>query len=240
MGVLLFVVVAAYFLIRPKSVNPSADAQTVIQNAPVNPADTGQLVAGAEQEVHLDLNTGKVIESAVVIGTGVAAGLATAAGTAVESGTFIALSATAWTGIGAAIAGVVALVFALRSDTHLFADQLVQKYENPFGDYVIQIIGHETDEFNRQALSKADANAYFQAVRTAWEKYQDVMHQLMARSTDWLIVSKQSLNNLDNQYRDEVLPNGKRLDVGMGGVYPNGFMTQWLAWMEARTVDAQL
>ena len=133
---------------------------------------------------------------------------------------------------------MVALVFALRSDTHLYADQLVQKYENPFGDYVIQIIQHETDEFNRQVLTKGDATAYVQAVRTSWENYQEVMLQLMGRSTNWLIVAKQSLNNLDNQYKDEVLPNGKRLDVGMGGVYPDGFMTTWLRWMDARAAEA--
>lgn len=231
---MLFILIAAYLLVKPTSANVSADTAAAVQNPPINPADTSSIVQGSEQQIRVDLTTGKLVESGIGIATAAGAGIAGAA----EGGTFIALSATAWTGIGAAIAGVVALVFALRSDTHLFANQLVQKYENPFGDYVIQIIQHETDEFNRSALTKADASAYYQAVYTSWQNYQDVMHQLMARSTDWLIVAKQSLNNLDNQYRGEVLPNGKRLDVGMGGVYPRGFMTTWLGWMQDRIGDA--
>src|SRR5947209_19920586 len=106
MGALLLVLIAAYFLIRPGSANEvSADAAATVQNDPINPIDTGQMVQGAEQQVRVDLTTGKVVTSAVGIGTAVGAGIAGAA----ESGTFIALSATSWTVIGAAIAGLVAL-----------------------------------------------------------------------------------------------------------------------------------
>jgi hypothetical protein len=193
---------------------------------PVPPVATiPSLTQDVQQQVLVDANTGKVLAGADAIAAGAGA---TIAG---SSGIFLGLSATAWTLIGAAVAGVIALVFALRSKTHLYANEIVQHYENPFGQYVIQIITHMDNSSTAGTLTCSDSQAMIQAVETAWQNYQDALHQLMNQSTDWLIVAKQSLNNLDNQYRGETLPNGKVLDLGMGGVYPDGFMTHWIQWM---------
>jgi hypothetical protein len=143
--------------------------------------------------------------------------------------------------IGAAIAGVVVLVRSLVSHAHLYASSLVQNYENPFGQGVIAVIQKITDELNAGTLTLEDATNARDAVVGAWVLYQGVMHEIQSQGTDWYIVATQSLNNLDNQYLGETLPNGKTLGVGMGGAYgdqPNyGFMSSWIDWLNQRVTS---
>lgn len=199
------------------------------------PAGTSIVPATGSPGLSPDQQIQQIISGTHQMETGAGGALAATAGLASSiaatsaTGSFLLIGATAWTVIGAAIAGITALVIALRTDVHLYADQLVQ-YENPFGAYVIQVIQHETQSWNAGTLTCADAQAFHTALQDAWAHYQNTMHQFMTRGTDWLIVAKQSLNNLDNQYRGETLPNGKVLAMGMGGQYPNGFMSTWLNW----------
>jgi hypothetical protein len=143
--------------------------------------------------------------------------------------------------IGAAIAGIALLIKQLVSDTHLFANEIVQKYENPFGQFVIQIVQQVTTELNDGTLTLGDANSAYAAVSNAWLQYQQRMTQLASQGTDWYIVTHQSLNNLDNQFKGERLPNGKVLTVGMNGAYGTkdgyGFMSSWLDWLQARVTQ---
>ncbi len=143
--------------------------------------------------------------------------------------------------IGAAIAAVALLVKNLISDTHYYANQLVQRYENPFGQGVIQIITAVNNEFNNGTLTLTDAQGARDAVVIAWQNYQDAMHNIQTQGSDWYIVATQSLNNLDNQYLGVTLPNGKTLGAGEGGAYgdtPNyGFMSSWIDWLNQRVTE---
>ena len=135
-------------------------------------------------------------------------------------------------------AAVAILVKSLVSDVHLYANALVQQYENPFGQGVIAIIQKVTDELNAGTLTLDDATNARDAVVGGWTLYQAKMHEIQNQGTDWYIVATQSLNNLDNQYLGEQLPNGKVLGAGMDGVYgdmPNyGFMSNWIDWLNQR------
>jgi hypothetical protein len=137
--------------------------------------------------------------------------------------------------IGAAIAGVVILVKSLVSDVHLYANALVNQYENPFGQGVIAIIQQITKEFEGGTLTQTDATNARDAVVAGWALYQAKMHEIQTQGTDWYIVATQSLNNLDNQYMGTTLPNGKTLGVGMGGAFGDtpdyGFMSSWIDWL---------
>lgn len=140
--------------------------------------------------------------------------------------------------IGAAIAAVAILVKSLVSDVHLYANALVNRYENPFGQGVIAIVNKIADELNNGTLTLDDATNARDAVIGGWVLYQAKMHEIQTQGTDWYIVATQSLNNLDNQYLGETLPNGKTLGAGMGGAYgdqPNyGFMSSWIDWLNGR------
>jgi len=143
--------------------------------------------------------------------------------------------------IGAAIAGIAILVKSLVSDVHLYANALVNQYENPFGQGVISIIQKITDELNAGTLTLEDATNARDAVVGGWTLYRAKMHEIQTQGTDWYIVSTQSLNNLDNEYLGETLPNGKTLGAGMDGVYGNqpnyGFMSTWIDWLNGRVTS---
>src|SRR5438105_3932565 len=163
----LFLAYLFYTRVITKSQVASAvqSATTTILNAA--PTEQPQPDVGSEtRQIMIDAHTGEITGSGVAAGVG-----ASAAGIAGSSGTLLGLSATAWTGIGAAIAGIIVLVYTLRSTTHLYANELVQKYENPFGQYVIAIITHETNAWTAHTLLQTDAQAFYDAVRISWEHY---------------------------------------------------------------------
>jgi hypothetical protein len=143
--------------------------------------------------------------------------------------------------IGAAIAGVAILIKSLISDVHKYASALVNQYENPFGQGVISIIQKISDELNAGTLTLQDAANARDAVIGGWTLYQAKMHEIQTQGTDWYIVATQSLNNLDNQYLGQTLPNGKTLGAGEGGAYgdqPNyGFMSTWIDWLNQRVTS---
>lgn len=155
------------------------------------------------------------------------------------SGTTLLFSATSWTIIGAFVVGAFAVIMALRSNVHLYANALVQNYENPFGDFFIKSIQAVQAGVPAHTLSSDDVSDIYNALNTSWSNYRLVLLDLMSRSEDWLIVTKQSLNNLDNEYQGERLPNGKVLGLGQGGAYPDGFVTTWLSWLRTQIVYLQ-
>lgn len=171
----------------------------------------------------------------------IAAGVSVATAAISIIATIAHISAAVAGPIGAAVAAVALLVKNLLSDTHLYANALVQRYENPFGQGVISIIQKVTDELNAGTLTLEDATNARDAVVGGWALYQAKMHEIMTQGTDWYIVAAQSLNNLDNQYLGETLPNGKTLGAGEGGAYgdqPNyGFMSSWIDWLNGRVAN---
>jgi hypothetical protein len=146
--------------------------------------------------------------------------------------------------IGAAIGAVILLVKTLISDTHLYANQLVQKYENPFAQNFIAVIQAVTDALNAGTLNQSSVIAAYNALYVSWQNYEATMHQLQTTSADWNIVATQSLNNLDNQYLGVTLSNGKTLGAGEGGVYGTtpdyGFVSSWLDWLKSLLSDPQV
>lgn len=208
----------------------SAETVAAAESAAAAPAPAGSEYAA--DKTYISASTG------AFAGTGAA--LAASATSEGVAGTFIGLTATAWTVIGAAVAGIVALVFAFLSDAHDDANVIVQKYENPFGQYVISIVKGLNSLLENQTLTSGDAQAAYTAVSQSWTNYRNEMLGIEAKGGDWLIVAKQSLNNLNNEGQGETLSNGKRLGLGMNGDYPDGFMTSWLAWMQtlAQTMPA--
>lgn len=226
-------IVLIYYLYKNASTNAAAvtEANSILAS---NTTST-QNPAQANQQVYIDSKTGQVVWSGIgAAGAAVPAAIASQA----ASGVFLGLSAAAWTGIGAAVAGAIALVYALRSTTHLKANELVSKYENPFGQFVIRVVSGEGQMMNAGTLTKTDALAALAATQKAWSDYKAQMFALMTQGPDWVIVAKQSLNNLDNMYKGEKLSNGKVLGVGMGGAFGQqadyGFMSTWIDWMTAR------
>lgn len=143
--------------------------------------------------------------------------------------------------IGAAIAAAILVVKMLISDTHLYANELVTKYENPFGQRFIDVIQEVTNQLNAHTLTQSDVVSAYQGLQGAWQSYEATMHQLQGSNSDWYIVATQSLNNLDNQYMGVTLPNGKHLTAGMGGQYGDtpdyGFVSSWLDWLEGLLKD---
>lgn len=220
---------------RPRTpyypVNPST-GQPYTTPPPGTSVVTSPLVIPAQGAINQQITAqNQDITAVAAIGSSVISGLV-AAGT---------ITGPVGAAIAAAIAGIVLLVRNLLSDTHLYANQLVQKYENPFGQGVIQIITQIENETNAGTLTLSDATAARDAVTLAWDDYQNAMHNIQTQGTDWYIVSTQSLNNLDNQYYGTTLPNGKTLGSGMGGVYgetPNyGFMSTWMDWLNQTVVN---
>lgn len=146
--------------------------------------------------------------------------------------------------IGAAVAAAILIVKSLISDTHLYANQLVQKYENPFGQAFIAVIQELENAYNAGTLTQNEVEAAYQGLGASWQNYEQIMHQLQNTGTDWYIVATQSLNNLDNEYLGVTLPNGKVLGAGEGGAYgdqPNyGFVSTWMDWVKGLFTDSHV
>lgn len=209
-----------------------------ISPIPATPQEIDLFDDQISDQLSFDLKTGEtkfltVGETAIAAATGA---LGAAAG--MTSTGVLIFSAAAWTVIGGIIAGVFVLVTKLISDTHLYANALVKSYENPFGDYWIKGIGILDNGWQDGTLSSNDVKAIYNALNVAWNNYRAAMFDLMGRSRDWEIVTKQSLNNLNNEFLGEKLWNGKTLGAGMGGAYgsvrDNGFITNWLNWTRGR------
>jgi hypothetical protein len=193
------------------------------------PIVTSSLVIPAQSAINMQVSQlNQDIGAGAALGT---AGLAIAAAIAGPASMIAAVAGP----IGAAIAAVALIVKNLISDIHLYANQLVQRYENPFGNAVLALIQEVNSEWNAGTLTVVDALAARNGLQDAWDQYEAQMHQIQTQGTDWYIVATQSLNNLDNQYLGQTLPNGKTLGAGMGGAYGNqlnyGFMSSWLDWM---------
>jgi hypothetical protein len=234
-GVLAYVVAhkqktAGAFVPFPSAgvpVDPEVPADFTDANTKLNT----QIVFNIQTAQAHTLSLGEsVIGSTVGIGGALAANSATGV---------LLFSATSWTIVGGIIAGVFALVAALRSETHKYASVLVDKYENPFGNYFIQAQQSTQRGIGDGSLGADDVKQVYNGVYVAWGNYKAAMDDLIRRGGDWEIVAKQSLNNLNNEYKGERLSNGKVLGVGMGGAFPDGFINFWFAWYEQQVAQLE-
>lgn len=156
-----------------------------------------QQVQQADQEVQFDVHSQQAIFNAA--GTGAAAGIGGLAFAASQATTGTLLfSATAWTLVGGIVAGVFAIISALRSNTHEYASVEVKTYENPFAGKVIAAYQELEAALTTHNLSSADATSLTNAVIYGWAQYQQAMADLIAKGGAWRIVATQSLQNLDS------------------------------------------
>lgn len=194
------------------------------------------LQAAANQEINTKIAAQS--QTITAIGGGVEAAASVLIAHLVTAGS---MAGPVGAAIGAAIAGIVLLVKTLVSDTHLYANELVQKYQNPFGDFLIKLVTATSDELNARTLTTLEVEAAYQALDQAWTNYQNQLHQLAQTSTDWDIVVMQSLNFLDNQYMGQTTPNGHTLGVGGNGQYGStpdyGMVSSWLDWFKGLLND---
>jgi hypothetical protein len=234
MGALLILGILFLFL---KSSKGGGNLPFPEANSPVAPADpvaVQQFDDQLQNAVAFNIATGEAQQLKIgesLIGAGFA-GIGEAAAQT-TTGTLL-FSATSWTIIGGIIAAAFVLLESLRTYGHLYANQLVEKYENPFGSYFTQAINAVDRGWQDGSMSSTDIKQIYNALFVAWQNYRAAMMDLIGRGSYWEIVAKQSLNNLNNEYQGERLSNGKVLTVGMGGAYPNGFVTDWLAWLQGR------
>jgi hypothetical protein len=206
--------------------NAPIEEQTPESYTPLNDALTNQ--------VAFDIQSGEarfLTTSTSAVGVGVASISLAASHTA--TGTLL-FAASTWTIVGGIIAGAFAVVTALRTYGHLYANSIVEHYENPFGDYFIQAIQAVDRGWQDGSMSSLDVKQLYNALYVAWNNYRAAMFELIGRGKEWEIVAKQSLNNLNNEFQGERLSNGKVLGQGMGGAYPEGFVTSWLNWLAGR------
>jgi len=203
---LLVIAALAFFYLTQ---NAGADTGAV-----PGPTDTSAL----DREIVVDVQHGTVLwqTGASLAGAGVSTGLLLLGAKAAIAGP-----------IAAAVAGAIILIATLVSHTHLFANELVQHYENPFAQMLGRIIDAKDAGIAQGILARSDLEKYYNATAYIWNQYHLAMAGLIAKGGDWAVVAKQSLNNLNNEYKDEL--NGR---VGMGGQFPNGFVTEVLAKMQ--------
>jgi hypothetical protein len=175
------------------------------------------------------------------------------AGTAISTGANIGIAALISAGslagpigtaIGAAIGALITLVKTFVSDEHLYANALVNDYQNPFGNNFIALVNATANALNARTLTLTEVQAAYNAAATSWANFENILHQLQSQSSQWYIVATQALNFFDNQYMGVTLPNGKVLGVGGDGQYgdtPNyGMMSSWLAWFQGLLTDPQV
>lgn len=231
-------VLVVYWHYHSSAASITSQARANLQAA-TNPAllqTVNQNNNALNQQVQVDIATGNTVVKSLATSAG--AGIGAAGASIAGSTTFIGLSATAWTGVGAAVAGIFILINALRSDAHLYANELVQKYENPFGKYIIQLYqAVQAGITSMGTLSSADAAALTNAAVQAWAQYQVAMANFQSRGGEWNLVATQSLQNLDSAQ-------------GMGGAFNlnpalpktalgNGWMTAVVQQMTAWTTQIQ-
>jgi hypothetical protein len=233
--ILVILAIAALALLnrsRARIITAQEAAQVVASNPQVQ-AQIDQTNAQLQQAVQYDIQTGQHQLAAIgATATAIVGGLGIAASNAV-TGTLL-FTATSWTIVGGIVAGVFALVSALRSDAHLYANELVKKYENPFAAYVIQAYqALEKGVNNPGTMTGADGASLTNAVILAWAQYQEEMDSLIGKGGNWSLVATQSKQNLDSA-------------LGMGGLFNidptlpktalgNGWMTTVINQMTAWT-----
>lgn len=213
-----------------------AAASAAVASDPAAQQTIAQQVTQSTQVVAYNIHTGQTeinVAGAAAVGAIGALGSAAAAST---TGTLV-FSATAWTIVGGIVAGIFTLIAALRSDTHLYANEIVQKYENPFGQQVIAAYQQLQAATGSGSMSSVDAASLTNAVVTGWANYQAVMNQFQARGGDWNIVATQSLQNLDSA-------KGEGGTFNLNPALPktalgNGWMTAVIQQMTAWTQQLQ-
>jgi hypothetical protein len=171
-----------------------------VQDVASDPQIQQQIAASeqqADQEVAFDIQSQQAIFKAA--GTTALAGIGGLSIAASQSVTGTLLfSATSWTIVGGIVAGIFAIVSALRSNTHEYANVLVQKYENPYSAKIIAAYQQLQAAVTSSGMTSADATSLTNAVIYSWAQYQDAMNQFIAKGGDWRTVATQSLENLDS------------------------------------------
>jgi hypothetical protein len=239
MAGLLILGVAIFLLMKTRSnpagvpypeANQPLDPATPDSYTPLNDHLTEQIAFDVQSGNVQTLKVGEVVISTAFTGAATAAG---------QSATGVLLfSVGTWTVIGGIVAAAFAVIQALRSNTHLYADAVVQNYENPFGQYWNQAIavvdrGWQADG----SLSSLDVKSIYNALFVAWNNYRAAMLELIGRGGDWEIVAKQSLFNLNEEFAGERLSNGRVLTPGssQGGAFgTTGYVNFWLNWTQGR------
>ncbi len=154
----------------------------------------------------------------VAVGATEAAGTTAAGGSGVMSAIGGFLTNPITIGIGAALAAGFGLYEAFKSDTHLTANDFVQKYQNPFGDN----LGHVVDQFNaaRQqgGMTTSQANQTLDQTKTLVNNFEKTIADWTSQGGDKATVAKQAQKTMDGIYG----PNFSNLLGSMQSNIDNG------------------
>lgn len=170
------------------------------------------LEAEAQQSAKGEAMTLSTAGGVVTVGVGAAG--------AASSGTFLALSATSWTIVGGVIAGAIALIYALRSTTHLTANDFVNRFQNPFGTQVSNLMDAYYPVADKTIGLVQDVHESLQYLS---DEFQKAAGQYATQSRDAEIVVRQALHTL---YEPNGLPG-----------YPGGFIPSLLAGLDQNMID---
>ncbi len=136
----------------------------------------------------------------VAVGATEAAGTTAAGGSGVMSAIGGFLTNPITIGIGAALAAGFGLYEAFKSNTHLSANDFVQKYQNPFGDN----LGHVVDQFNaaRQqgGMTTSQANQTLDQTKTLVNNFEKTIADWTSQGGDKATVAKQAQKTMDGIY----------------------------------------
>ncbi len=160
------------------------------------PVAVGQFVNANGQTVQTTSLKQAQIQNFTKIGTAV---------TGAISGAFIAdptlFASLGVTGpVGLAIAGVIAAVFVvvgmLRGVAHLYANEWVQKVQNPFGVALGAIANANANAMMDGSASRQSVSLAIESIQNLWSHYRTLGNQFAAQGHDQSIVVNQSYQTL--------------------------------------------